>query len=339
MVPDLGERDIARFAELRERLEGIERAEPPQRKPPRRGPLDPMLAASFTGSLDAVPEGEFLAECKFDGTRLLVEQFDGRVSMYTRRHVERSETLPALTAELESSLPDGVILDCEYTFLTPEGTSRFVPIHTGRATVAAAGLDGVLFVFDILAAAGEWTTRLPLDERKAILDATVPESDTVRLAAFETAGFQSFYDDLVAAGEEGIVLKRRSSIYHVGTRSAHWQKVKAVTERDVAIVGYTPGRGRRVETFGALVMTDGDRYLGKVGTGFDETELAALVEAMEPVSDPAIPVSVVGEPYTPVEPFVVQITYQAVTESGTLRAPVFRRVRADKPVEDVEPIE
>lgn len=338
MAPDLTERDEERFTELRDRLAGVERAEREHGTPPRPGPIDPMLATTFTGDLDTVPDGEFLAERKFDGTRIVAEKFDGVVSLYTRRHVERSETLPELARELEVVLPDGTILDCEFAFLTPEGVSRFVPIHTATETVEEENLDGVLFVFDILAVAGEWTTREPLDERKAILDGTIPSGDSVRVTAFRTDDFQTYYDDLVATGEEGIMLKRRSSIYHVGTRSDHWQKVKAFTERDVLVVGYTIGKGRRAETFGALVMTDGKRYIGKVGTGFDDAELLALIDEMEEATERAVPVSTVGEAYVPVEPLVVQVKYQAITRSGDLRAPVFLQVREDKPVADVEPI-
>jgi ATP-dependent DNA ligase len=44
-------------------------------------------------------------------------------------------------------------------------------------------------------------------------------------------------------------------------------------------------------------------------------------------------------PYTPVEPFVIQVKYQEVTDSGDLRAPVYLRRRPEKPLADVTPIE
>ncbi|MDZ7701660.1 MAG: hypothetical protein U5J98_06105 [Halobacteriales archaeon] len=58
--------------------------------------------------------------------------------------------------------------------------------------------------------------------------------------------------------------------------------MKAFTEADVLIVGITEGEGRRSVTFGALVMTDGTRYVGRVGSGFSEDELESIAETVRP---------------------------------------------------------
>lgn len=339
MAPDLSDRDRERFEALRETLAGVSRTEstsPSLSGPP--GPIEPMLATTFEGDLETLDEDQWIAERKFDGTRIVLEKFDGDVSLYTRRAVERSETLSALTERAEADLPDGLVLDGEYTYLTPGGASRFIPIHTSAETVERERLDECFFVFDVLAADGEWWTRRPLLERKERLAETVPDGGILRVTDYETSGLDAYYGDLVAAGEEGIIIKRRDSPYHVGTRSRHWQKVKAFTEADLLAVGFTSGEGRRADTFGALVLSDGGRYVGRVGSGFSEAELETLREEMTPVDDRRVPVEQVGQAYTAVEPFVVQVTYQAITRSGHLRAPVFRRLRPDKPIEEVQPI-
>jgi ATP-dependent DNA ligase len=193
-----------------ERLEGVSRVESTGAPEPGPGPIDPMLATTFEGTLEAVDEGVFVAERKYDVTRLILEKFDGEVSLYTRRHIERSETLRELTAT--ATLPDG------------------------------------------------------------------------------------------------------------------------------RIVGYTPCEGRRADTFGALVMMDAAGYVGRVGSGFTDAELESILEEMTPTAGRPVSPTLVGKPYTPVEPFVGEVKYQAVTESGELRAPVFVRSRPDKPVEDVTEI-
>ncbi len=340
MTPGLSDRDRERFAELRSKLEDVDQAEfdpDPLDGPP--GPLDPMLASSFDGELGALEEDQWIAERKFDGTRLLLEKFDGEVRLFTRRHIERSETLPELTKAAAETIPDGCILDGEYTFLTPEGRSRFVPIHAAGDKIEAENLTERFYVFDIIAADGEWCTRGSLLERKDRLAETVPDADILTTVDFETARFETYYDDLVSQGEEGIIIKQRQSAYHLGTRSEHWQKVKAFTETDVIVVGYTEGKGTRADTFGALVMTDGDDYCGRVGSGFDDAELEELLDWMTPTDERPVSKKQVGMAYTPVEPFVVQVKYQEVTESGELRAPVYLRSRPEKPLEDVAPIE
>lgn len=336
MVPGLSDRDRDRFENLHETLAGVSQVRNEDSSiESSPGPLDPMLATSFRGDLDDISSDEWIAEPKYDGTRLVLEKFDGTVYLYTRRHVERSSTLPELTNIAESILPDGIILDGEYTFQSPDGTSQFVPIHAGDERIQEEALSPSFYVFDILALNNEWCTRKPLMDRKQSLTKHVSPRGILSVVQYQQSDFREYYDDLVAAGEEGIILKRRGSAYHLGTRSDHWRKVKDFTETDVVVVGYTPGEGRRKETFGALVMTDGDRYIGRVGSGFDDQELHSLLELMTPVEDQPVPEAQVGMPYTPVEPFVAEVKYQEVTDSGELRAPVFLRVRPDKPLDDV----
>lgn len=339
MVPDLSDRDRAKFEALREQLTGVSRSQPPSKSlESSPGPLDPMLASTLDGELADVSENEWIAERKYDGTRIILQKFDGEVSLYTRRHVERSETLTELTACASSNLPDGLVLDGEYTFLDPEGVSHFIPIHTASDKIDEKDLEPRYVVFDVIAQDHTWCTRDPLMERKDRVDESISDGELLYRGERETTGLQSYFDTVVENGGEGVIIKRKRSGYHLGTRSDHWQKVKAFTETDVLAVGYTPGEGDRVDTFGALVMSDGERYVGRVGSGFSDAELDTLIEEMEPIEERPFPEDQVGMEYTPIEPFVIQVKYQEVTDSTHLRAPVFLRQRPDKPLEDVQPV-
>lgn len=340
MNGNLSERDLERFAELREKLEDVSRSPPsdPRRLSAGPGPLDPMLARTFEGTLASVNEDEWIAERKYDGTRIILEKFDGDVKLFTRRHVDRSDTLDELASAALEELPDGIILDGEYTFLTPDGECRFLPIHVAWNTVEEEDLSPQFFVFDILALESEWVTRDSLLARKELLAETVPDEGIFAVVDYETDGFQEYFDSLVDAGEEGIMIKRRGSQYHIGTRSNHWRKVKAFRESDFVVVGFTPGTGARSGTFGALILTDGERFVGRVGSGFSNDDLDAISEMMTPTEERAVSVREVGRAYTPVEPFVAQVKFQEVTRSNDLRAPVFIRLRPEKPVSDVEPL-
>lgn len=340
MTPKLTESDREKFAALKDRLEGIERTETqPDREPPGFGVVDPMLATRFPAdrALGGLQPGEWFAERKFDGTRLLLEKFADEVRLITRRGIDRADTIAATAREAADTLDEGVILDCEYTFLDAHGVSQFIPIHA-QSEIEDRDVTGHLFVFDILAVDGDWCLDRPLAERKNLLDKMVTSGDRIRIVPVRNRAFQDFFDDLVDRGEEGIMIKRRDSPYYPGTRSRHWQKVKFVTERDAIAVGFTPGEGKRADTFGALVLSDGTQFIGRVGSGFDEAELSSLLEAFEPIDDRPFTESTVGRPYTPIEPIVVQVNYQEVTPNGELRAPVFLRVRPNKPIEDVEPV-
>lgn len=344
MAPDLTDADRDRFAQLRDRLEGVDRAERAETaRMTGFESLDPMLAETFDGDLAALDEDAWVAERKYDGTRIVLQKFDGDVKLFTRRHVERSASVPGVADAARESLPDGLVLDGEVTFVDPDGRSFFVPIHSTDEKIDALDLEPVYYVFDVLVEDGEWLRRLPLTERKRHLEDLLPAEDD-REGMLEpvegvTSDLQGFYDELVGADEEGIVIKRRESPYHLNTRSRHWQKVKAFTQRDALAVGYTRGEGRRESTFGALVLTDGERHIGRVGSGFSERDLEMLLDTFETVEDRPVPVSEVGQPYTPIEPMVVRVKYQEITRDRDLRAPVYLGAKPDAPKEVVTPVE
>lgn len=338
--PGLTESNKERFEELREKLEGVDTADQASReRPVEIGPIDPMLAETYEGAITELDEESWIAEQKYDGTRIIFEKIEGEIRAFTRRGVERSDRMPDIVQEAEANVPSGTILDAEYALVRPDGGTYFVPIHGGDDKIAEKNLTPELFVFDILVADTEWVTEKSLTERKVILRDTINETPHITVVPFVESGFQNYYDSLIEKGEEGIILKRCNSHYYTGTRSTHWRKVKAFAERDAVVVGYTPGEGARSDTFGALVLTDGTDYIGRVGSGFSEDQLVSLIESFTEADEKPVSESDVGKPYTPIEPFVIQVKYQEITDNNELRAPVFLKRRPEKPLNDITPID
>lgn len=335
-MPELSDAEREELARLRERFGDVD-LEGRTEITGEFGPIDPMLAERLEGPLAAVDEGDWFAEQKYDGTRLIVEKFDDSVRAYTRRGIDRYGDIPPVHADF-ASLPNDLVLDGELTYLTPSGTSTFRPIHTSEDELAAADLTPVYFVFDVLFD-GEDLCDRPLHDRKECLESAVNEGDHLQITEDRRSDFPGFFEDLTDAGEEGIILKRRASHYYPGVRSEQWLKVKQFTERDAIVVGYTEGRGSRAETFGSLVLSDGEGYIGRVGTGFSEDELEELTARMTPTDERSISPEVVGEDYTPVEPFVVAVKYQEITDGGKLRSPVYLGLNTEKPMKDVRTVE
>lgn len=339
MEPGLSDADKDRFEELREKLAGVETADTAASpRPVELGPIDPMLAQPFEGNLSSLDESEWVAERKYDGTRIIFEKLSGEIRAYTRRGIERADTMPDVVAEASELVPDGTILDSEFAFVDTDNRTHFIPIHSDSDKIEAKDLDRILYVFDILVHDGDWVTSQPLTERKDLLNETITAGESIKHVPVRTSGFKSFYDDLVAENEEGIIIKRAASRYYVNTRSSHWQKVKAFSETDAIAVGYTEGEGARRDTFGALVLTDGDQYIGRVGSGFSNEDLERLRTGFVEVDDRPVPPATVGMPYTPIEPIVVRVKYQSITDNTELRAPVFLQTHPDKPIEEVAPI-
>jgi bifunctional non-homologous end joining protein LigD len=143
---------------------------------------------------------------------------------------------------------------------------------------------------------------------------------------------------------EGIVAKQLDSPYLPGQRNRCWIKVKTVGRQELVIGGWIPGKGKRSESIGALLLgvyePGGElRYAGRVGTGFSERELQRLGKLLAPLrrkdspfgAGPRPPrTSVFCEPQ-----LVAEVEFREWTREGSLRAPSYKGLREDKRPQDV----
>jgi bifunctional non-homologous end joining protein LigD len=104
-------------------------------------------------------------------------------------------------------------------------------------------------------------------------------------------GFEA-YKVAKRRGYEGLVANDLSSSY-VERRSKFWLKVNVHQEDEFIIAGFPAPEGTR-RYFGALLLGAYQkgklRYVGKVGTGFDQETLASLHKKFQPFvrSKPAL---------------------------------------------------
>jgi bifunctional non-homologous end joining protein LigD len=154
---------------------------------------------------------------------------------------------------------------------------------------------------------------------------------------------------------EGLVAKRKISLYEPGKRSGHWVKIKAFAKQEFVIGGYTqPKKGR--SHFGALLLgtfeQEGFRFCGRVGTGFKERVLASLKERMDRLRVAVSPFSNLGEPRAArllagmtvsewkscawLKPeLVCEVRFGEWTDEGLLRHPSYEGLREDVPAAGV----
>jgi len=309
--------------------------------------LSPMLAETADRPFS---KAGWLFELKYDGVRVLaVRAPSGPVCLRYRTGRDTTASFPEI-ARAAAHLPcDDCIVDGEICALDDRGASSFELIQqrlglTDAAAIARASLEVpvVMFCFDLLAVAGYDLCSLPLRTRKKLLRMLVPAVGVLRYAEhFEHEG-TALFDAARDLGLEGIVAKRADSGYQQGRRSRDWLKIKVQRTADVAIVGYTRGKGSRRD-LGALMTAwykDGELvYAGNVGTGLDARSIATLLPRLAGTTRPAPAFR--GEPPGParmnafVEPgLVAEVRYSDVTEAGVLRHPVFVRLRDDKAVRD-----
>lgn len=306
----------------------------------------------------------WLFELKYDGYRVLAERSAAGVARLLYRSGRDATALFPELARAVAALPFApLVLDAEAVALDAAGRPDFGLLQRlaphgryerlGRPApggAAGAGPSGeapalALFVFDLLACEGFDLRPLPLVARRSalrlVLAAADPQGPLRPVEMVEERG-EDLFAAVVALGLEGIVGKRASSPYRAG-RSADWLKMRADRVGDFAIVGYGPRAPADLRRLHLAVRAPGRwSYVGSVGSGLAagvRGELAARLGAARVAAPAAVGVSSSAARADRlsvwIEPeLVCEVRYKEWTAAGSLRQPVFLRLRDDKRAEE-----
>jgi len=211
-------------------------------------------------------------------------------------------------------------------------------LQTQEAAIGRAQTKhpAVCYLFDCLYLDGRAIINEPLIRRKEWLADILKKEAAYRASeTFEDGA--SLFQAVREMGLEGVVAKQRSSIYLPGKRSETWLKIKTRQSLECVIIGFTRGKGDRQPGFGALHLAQRDlgglKYIGKVGTGFDDDLLGTIFRELKKLTITIRPVkerpldsarSVWVEPK-----LMCEVQYASLTHDGMLREPVFIRLRPD----------
>ena len=304
---------------------------------------EPMLATMRERPFDD-PAWQF--EIKWDGVRALATVARpglGRpsgTSLRTRRGNDVTLTYPELGAMWERVLAYNAVLDGEVVAFTPEGRPSFEHLQRRmnlRDEHMARRMSGQVPVcymaFDLLSVDGEDLTGLPLTERQRRLDQIIVPSDWFRrsevLGSSGTAVFAAATDSHL----EGVIGKRRSSVYRSGRRSDEWVKLKVRRQAECVIGGWLPKSDSPTgsEPYSLLAgLWDGPslHWVARVGSGLTATEravLAATFDELATESCPFLPVADLPKNAHWVRPeLVCTIEFTEMTEAGRMRAPTYQ---------------
>ncbi|MEO8216409.1 MAG: DNA ligase D [Acidobacteriota bacterium] len=292
----------------------------------------PMLATLVEG----VPpnEGDYVFELKYDGFRAVSAIVDGSVAVWSRNQLDLSGRFPFVAEAVGKLKVDEAVLDGEIVALDSTGASRFELLQRGEME------NSVYFVFDLLWLNGTDLRRRKVEERRQLLEKLLTRPPKgIRLSEQFTGSARQMMEAVSLAGHEGLIAKRRGSLYEA-KRSKAWLKMKAHHEQEVAVVGFTLSSNdeKQIGALLAGVMQNGAmHYAGKVGTGYSAKQRVDLkrVLASDAVERTAIADAPRMKQATWVRPrLVAQVRFTEWTSEGKLRHPSFLGLRPDKSPEE-----
>ncbi len=253
-------------------------------------PILPMLA-STADSVEVVvgaATDPVSVEWKLDGVRIQVHRRGDRVEVFTRNLNRVTERLPAVTRLVGELDVEAVILDGEAMALAGDGDARPFEQTMSRfgADEAPDARSLVPFFFDILHLDGADLIDRPFGERRQVLEAILPDHAVPAIVTADPDRARTFFDETVAAGTEGVMVKDPASPYQAGRRGKAWRKVKPVHTLDLLVLAAEWGHGRRTGWLsnlhlGALDSETGEYVmLGKTFKGLTDEMLAWQTERL-----------------------------------------------------------
>ena len=245
--------------------------------------IEPMLLLRT----ERLPEGPgWLVELKFDGYRALAIKDGGKVRLRSRNDKDFNGRYPAIVKAL-AAMPDATVIDGEIVALDPNGKPSFSLLQNCGS--ASGSLH--YFIFDVLILKGRDVMAETLVNRRELLETHVfPKlSEPIRYSPVLEGSLQDLIQSVKAQGLEGLVAKRRDSLYEPGRRSGAWQKMRVNRGQEFVIGGYSMGWS----TFDALIFGyyEGGEliYAARTRNGFTPKLRAELLRKFKPLETSECP--------------------------------------------------
>lgn len=319
--------------------------------PAARRPSPPRIEVMLATDTDPEPFADpaWIYEVKWDGVRTLASIEGGACRLVSRRGRDVTEVYPELQVLGQQLSGLNALIDGEIIVLGPNGVPSFERIQrrftSQRPSAKDLKNDPVEFIaFDLLWLDGESLMDRPWEERRALLDRHLVPAKHVQLSVvFPASEGAALFQAAAQKGLEGVVAKKRASMYRPGRRTKDWLKMKSRRSVDAAIIGWTPSSASS-STIGSLLVALAPapgaelRYAGHVGTGYTAQGSKDLIARLEPLSVGSAPVEMPSDVDTSevrwVRPeLVAAVDYLEITSQFRLRAASYKGIHADRTID------
>ena len=292
--------------------------------------ISPMLISEMQAPFDSP---DYIYEIKWDGIRC-VSFLSNETDIRNKRNKLIAPLFPELQ-NLHKQVKVKCILDHELLVLK-NGVPNFYEVQKRalmsnqfKIKLTASKYPASIIAYDILYYKDKDITMLPLMERKKYLNDVIIENNLISVSRYVENNGIMLFNLVKEKGLEGIVAKRKSSLYWQGKRSKDWIKCKIMATDDCIICGYI----LKENNMTSLVLGQYDEdilvYRGHVTLG---VSLRILNQHNYKIIDYS-PFGFVPEGNNNavwIAPELVCIIESMPTEKDSFRQPVFKGIRNDK---------
>jgi len=222
--------------------------------------LRPMLATPAA----ELPRGsDWTYEVKWDGYRAVAVKGPKGAQLFSRNQKNLTGDYPSVVKAVAALPVGGAILDGEIVALDADGRPSFQALQHRRTSALAV----VYYAFDLLAVDDVSLLRAPLEGRRRRLKALVRGSN-VLLSDVLPGSPEHIESEIRKLRLEGVIAKRRDSVYVPGERSNAWVKVKFSPRQEFIIGGYKPNASNFDSILVGYFEKRSLQFAGRVRAGF-----------------------------------------------------------------------
>lgn len=296
------------------------------------------------------------AEWKWDGIRGQIVKRNGELFIWSRGEELVTDQFPELHF-LAEDLPDGTVLDGEILSVKDGKVQAFSVLQQrlNRKTINKSQLNDApigFYVYDILEHDGQDLRALALQQRRELLETLIPPAGLNNMVILSPIVEFKAWEELAAIREgarennsEGLMLKKRDSLYHTGRKRGDWWKWKINPYTvDTVMIYAQKGSGRRANFYTdyTFAVRDGDQLItiAKAYSGLTDQEIKQV--------DAFVKKNAIEKfgPVRTVKPeLVFEIAFEGIAESKrhkaglALRFPRIARWRKDKKAAEINTLD
>ena len=303
-------------------------------------------------------------EYKYDGFRLQIHRKGEIIKLVTRRLEDVTNQFPDVVESVKKNIEsEDYIIDCEIIGIDPK-TKKWLPFQNISQRIKrkyeiirmTKEIPVVVKIFDAMEIGGKNLLNEKFSQRREMLTKIVKEEkDKINLAKQVILNDENevdkFYEESLAQGNEGIMMKNMDAPYKPGSRVGYGVKIKPVMESlDLTIIKAEWGEGKRsgwLTSYTVACIDEDGNFLeiGKVGTGLKEkdTEGLSFAEMTEELKERIIASK--GRNVTIKPETVLEIEYEEIQKSPNyksgfaLRFPRIKSKRDDMRADEISTLE